>query len=133
MSNDTRNRKIADAIQRDLSELIRLELRDPRVNMVTITAVDVTRDNAHAKIFFTSLGGDEQLADCRVGLQSASGFLRSQLGRRLTIRTVPQLHFEIDVSIERGVRISKLIDDAVATELKSESTSQAKSPAQSPD
>jgi ribosome-binding factor A len=118
MSNETRNRKIADAIQRELSELIRLELRDPRVSMVTITAVDVTRDNAHAKIFFTSLGGDEMTIACRDGLQSAAGFLRSQLAHRLTIRTVPQLHFEVDVSIERGVRISNLIDAAVATETK---------------
>lgn len=118
MSNETRNRKIADAIQRELSELIRLELRDPRVSMVTLTAVDVTRDNAHAKIFFTSLGNEAQLESCQHGLQSAAGFLRSQLAHRLPIRTVPQLHFTIDTSIERGVRISKLIDDAVATDQK---------------
>ena len=114
MANDTRNRKIADAIQRELSELIRLGLRDPRVSMVTVTAVDVTRDNAHAKVYFTSLGSKEHLDACLEGLNSAAGFLRSQVANRLTIRTVPQLHFEIDVSIERGVRISKLIDDALA-------------------
>lgn len=114
MANDTRNRKIADAIQRELSELIRLGLRDPRVSMVTVTAVDVTRDNAHAKVYFTSLGSKEHLDACLEGLNSAAGFLRSQVANRLTIRTVPQLHFEIDVSIERGVRISKLIDDAIA-------------------
>jgi ribosome-binding factor A len=123
MSNETRNRKIADAIQRELSELIRLELRDPRVSMVTLTAVDVTRDNAHAKILFTSLGNDAQNLACQHGLQSAAGFLRSQLAHRLPIRTVPQLHFEIDVSIERGVRISKLIDEAVATEAKTAESS----------
>ena len=114
MSQEARIRKIADAIQRELSELIRLEMRDPRVSMVTLTDVEVTRDNAHAKVFFTSLGDDAQVTSCQVGLQSASGFLRSQLAHRLTIRTVPQLHFEIDTSIERGVRLSKLIDDAVA-------------------
>ena len=118
MSQEARNRKIADAIQRELSELIRLELRDPRVTMVTLTDVEVARDNSHAKVFFTSLGNDAQLASCQHGLQSASGFLRSQLAHRLTIRTVPQLHFEIDVSIERGVRLSKLIDDAVADDAK---------------
>lgn len=114
MSNDTRNRKIADAIQRELSELIRLELRDPRVAMVTLTAVEVTRDNAHAKVFFTSLGNEAQIEACTHGLTSAAGFLRSQLAHRLPIRTVPQLHFTLDTSIERGVRLSRLIDDAIA-------------------
>ena len=118
MSTEARNRKIADAIQRELSEVIRLELRDPRVSMVTLTDVVVAQDNAHAKVFFTSLGTEAQVVSCQHGLQSAGGFLRSQLARRLTIRTVPQLHFEIDVSIERGVRLSKLIDDAVADDAK---------------
>ena len=118
MSQEARNRKIADAIQRELSELIRLEMRDPRVAMVTLTDVEVAHDNAHAKVFFTSLGNEAQLASCQHGLQSAAGFLRSLLAKRLTIRTVPQLHFEIDVSIERGVRLSKLIDDAVADDAK---------------
>lgn len=118
MSQEARNRKIADAIQRELSALIRLEMRDPRVTMVTLTDVEVARDNAHAKVFFTSLGTEAQIAACQQGLQSAAGFLRSLLANRLTIRTVPQLHFEIDVSIERGVRLSKLIDDAVAGDAK---------------
>ena len=114
MSQEARNRKIADAIQRELSELIRLEMRDPRVTMVTLTDVEVARDNSHAKVFFTSLGTEAQVESCQHGLQSAAGFLRSQLAHRLTIRTVPQLHFEVDTSIEHGVRLSKLIDDAVA-------------------
>ena len=118
MSQEARNRKIADAIQRELSALIRLEMRDPRVTMVTLTDVEVARDNAHAKVFFTSLGTEAQIAACQQGLQSAAGFLRSLLANRLTIRTVPQLHFEIDVLIERGVRLSKLIDDAVADDAK---------------
>jgi ribosome-binding factor A len=118
MAQETRNRKIADAIQRELSELIRLELRDPRVSMVTLTAVEVTRDNAHAKVFFTSMGTEAQIESCQHGLQRAAGFLRSQLAHRLSIRTVPQLHFEVDTSVERGVRLSKLIDDAVAADQK---------------
>lgn len=120
MANQARNRKIADAILRDLSELIRLEIRDPRVSMgmVTLTAVDVTRDNSHAKVFFTSLGSEQQLADCLAGLQSAAGYLRAQVARNLTIRIVPELHFHIDTSIENGVRISKLIDDALADDAK---------------
>ncbi len=118
MAGETRNRKIADAIQRELSELIRLELRDPRVAMVTLTEVQVTRDNAHAKVFFTSMGNEAQVSSCQHGLQSAAGFLRSQLSHRLPIRTVPQLHFVLDTSIERGANLSKLIDDAIEEDRK---------------
>lgn len=118
MSTGTRNRKIAEGIQRELSELIRLELRDPRVTMVTLTGVEVSRDNAHAKVFFTSMGNEAQVVSCQHGLQSAAGFLRSQLAQRLPIRSVPQLHFALDESIERGARLSKLIDDAVAEDGK---------------
>ena len=118
MSQEKRNRQIADAIQRELSELIRLEMRDPRVGMVTLTDVELTRDNAHAKVFFTLMGTEAQIESCQHGLQSAAGFLRSQLASRLTIRTVPQLHFEVDTSIERGVRLSTLIDEAVAEDAK---------------
>jgi ribosome-binding factor A len=125
MAGDTRNKKIADAIQRELSELIRLELRDPRVAMVTLTDVEVTRDNAHAKVFFTSMGTDAQVLSCQHGLQSASGFLRSQLANRWPIRTVPQLHFEVDSSIARGAHLSKLIDDAIEEDRKHPPTPEA--------
>lgn len=86
--------------------------------MVTLTDVVVTRDNAHAKVFFTSMGTDAEITKTQQGLQSAAGFLRSQLASRLTIRTVPQLHFEVDTSVERGVRLSKLIDDAIIDDAK---------------
>ncbi|MCE2989767.1 MAG: 30S ribosome-binding factor RbfA [Nitrosomonadaceae bacterium] len=115
---DSRNRKIADQIQRELSELIRLEMRDPRVSMVTLTDVELARDYSHAKVFFTHLGNAAQVASCKNGLNSAAGFLRMQLARRLTIRVVPALHFEVDESIETGARLSKLINDAVAEDAK---------------
>lgn len=113
-----RNRRIADQIQRELSELIRLELRDPRVRMVTLTDVEVAADNSHAKVFFTTLGNDAQIQSCAHGLERAAGFLRSQLAARLSIRTVPALHFEFDSSIDRGMKLSKLIDDAIADDAK---------------
>lgn len=116
--NQSRNRRIADQIQRELSELIRLELRDPRVNMVTLTGVEVASDNSHAKVFFTTLGNDAQVQSCAHGLERAAGFLRSQLAARLSIRTVPVLHFEFDASIDRGMRLSKLIDEAIADDAK---------------
>lgn len=114
----SRNRRIADQIQRELSELIRLELRDPRVNMVTLTGVEVAADNSHAKVFFTTLGNDAQIQSCSHGLGRAAGFLRSQLAARLSLRTVPALHFEFDASIDRGLRLSRLIDDAIAEDAK---------------
>jgi ribosome-binding factor A len=114
----SRNRRIAEQVQRELSELIRLELRDPRVSMVTLTGVEVAADNSHAKVFFTTMGNDAQVEACAHGLNRAAGFLRSQLASRLTIRTVPALHFEFDASIDRGIRLSKLIDDAIADDAK---------------
>ena len=106
--------RIADQIQRELSELVREELRDPRVKMVTITGVEVSRDQSHAKVWFTTLGTVEEAEACGEGLGRAAGFLRAGLAHRLSTRTVPELHFAYDESIERGVRLSRLIDEAVA-------------------
>ena len=108
-----RRARIADQIQRELADLIRLEVRDPRVGMVTLTGVEVSRDQSHAKVFFTALGPEEAAADAREGLQRAAGFLRSGLAHRLSTRSVPELHFEHDVSVERGARLAKLIEEAV--------------------
>lgn len=108
--------RVADQIQRDLAEIIAYELKDPRVGMITITEVQVTPDYAHAKVFFTMLSDDEQAIRNTVeGLGKASGFIRGQLGRRLTIHTIPDLHFVHDESTARGIELSKLIDEANAT------------------
>lgn len=109
-----RGRRIADQIQRELSGIIRLELKDPRVELITITDVEVTQDNAHARIFFTALGEPAQQEAAARALEHAAGFLRSALAKRTKLRTVPQLHFHYDVSVERGMRLSRLIDAAVA-------------------
>ena len=107
-----RPQKVADLIQRELSGLIRLELRDPRVGMITITSVDVSPDLSHAKVFFTLL--DKELLDETIhGLQRASGFLRSQLAHRMKLYTTPELRFVYDESVERGDRLSRLIDSVV--------------------
>ena len=108
-----RRARIADQIQRELAELIRLELRDPRVGMVTLTAVELSHDQSHAKIFFTVLGPESAAEAARLGLERASGFLRSGLAHRLSTRSVPQLAFAYDESIERGARLTRLIDEAV--------------------
>jgi ribosome-binding factor A len=108
-----RGRRIADQIQRELSEIVRLELKDPRVGMITFTGVEVSQDNAHAKVFFTALGTPAQQQAAARALDHAAGFLRSALAQRLQLRTVPQLRFEYDESVERGMRLSALIDRAV--------------------
>ena len=110
-----RRARIADQIQRELAEVIRTQLRDPRVGvMVTLTGVEMSPDGSHAKVFFTVLGAQSDARDAGEGLQSAAGFLRKELAHRLSTRTVPELHFAFYESVERGVRLSRLIDEAVA-------------------
>jgi ribosome-binding factor A len=111
-----RSRRIAEQIQRELSDIIRLELKDPRVGMITITDVEVSQDHAYAKVFFTVLGDAAKVEETVSALQHAAGFLRSQLARRIKLRVVPQLQFKYDSSVERGARLSQLIDAAVATD-----------------
>jgi ribosome-binding factor A len=107
-----RPKKVADLIQRELSELIRLELRDPRVGMVTLTSVDVSPDLSHAKVFFTLLN-TEHLKQTTQGLQRAASFLRSQLSKRMSMYTTPELRFVYDESVERGDHLSRLIDSVI--------------------
>ena len=114
MATSQRLRRVADQIQRELSGLLRTELKDPRVGMITLTEVEVSPDLAHAKVFFTTLGDAEALARTEAGLQRAAGFLRAELGQRLKLRVTPELRFLHDASVEHGVRLSKLIDDAVS-------------------
>ena len=107
-----RPQKLGDQIQRELSDLLARELRDPRVGMITITSVDVSPDISHAKVFFTMLE-KEKLEDTIHGLRRAAGFLRSQLARRIKLYTTPELRFEYDESVERGDYLSRLIDSVI--------------------
>ncbi|HSI22524.1 MAG TPA: 30S ribosome-binding factor RbfA [Methylophilaceae bacterium] len=113
-----RSQRVAEQIQRELADLLQFEVKDPRVSMVTVTEVEVTGDLAHAKVYYSSTEGSAEL---QKGLEKAAGFLRSQLSQRMLMRTVPQLHFVYDASIERGMRLSRLIDDAIAQDNKSDS------------
>lgn len=113
-----RSRRIAEQVQRELSDIVRLELKDPRIGMITITDVEVTPDNAHARVYFTLLGDASKVEETTGALEHAAGFLRSQLAQRLKLRTVPQLQFKYDASVERGVRLSQLIDAAVAEDAR---------------
>ncbi|MFM1817610.1 MAG: hypothetical protein RL364_470 [Pseudomonadota bacterium] len=111
-----RGYRVADQIQRDLSELIARELKDPRVGMVTINAVEVTPDYAHAKVFFSLLIGNPE--EATEGLNAAAGFLRNGLFKRLHIHTVPTLHFIFDRTTERASDMNALIAKAVASRSK---------------
>ena len=116
----SRSIRVAEQIQRELAELIRLELKDPRVGLITVTGVELTPDYAHAKVFYTTLADPAARKDIEAGLRAASDFLRRELGRRIRIHTLPELHFTFDESVERGARLSRLIDEAVATDRKNE-------------
>jgi ribosome-binding factor A len=109
----SRTLRVADQIQRELAELIQHEVKDPRVGMVTLTGVEVTTDYTHAKVFFTLLGTAAQQEAALHGLSHAAGFLRGQIGRRIKLHTIPELHFVFDESVERGDRLSQLIARAV--------------------
>jgi ribosome-binding factor A len=111
-STPNRGHRVADQIQRDVAELVR-ELKDPRVGLVTINAVEVSPDYAHAKVFFSQLMGDAQA--CELALNEAAGWLRNGLFKRLSIHTVPTLHFQFDRTTERAADLSSLIIRANAT------------------
>ena len=108
--------KVADQIQRDLTELIARELKDPRVGMVTLQAVEVTPDYAHATVLFSVLVGDPTA--CEQALNEAAGFIRNGLFKRLQIHTVPTLHFKFDRTTERAAELNALIAQANATRAK---------------
>jgi ribosome-binding factor A len=104
--------RVADQIQRDLAELIRT-LKDPRVGLITINSVEVSPDYVHAQVYFSLLVGSPE--ECEAGLNEAAGFLRNGLFKRLTIHTVPTLHFHFDKTTERAAEMSALIRKANQT------------------
>ena len=113
-----RAHRVGDQIQRELADLLRNEVKDPRVGPVTITGVDVSADLSHATVRFTHLAGKETGSEAAKALSRTAGFLRSELSRRLSLYSVPQLAFAYDDSIESGIRMSQLIDDAVSADRK---------------
>ena len=114
----SRSRRVGEQIQRELAELVQRELKDPRLGMITISAVEVSRDMSVAKVYFTVLGDESHDEKQSLkGLERASGFLRRELGHRMRLRSVPELRFHYDHSIEKGSRLSALINEAVASDL----------------
>ena len=113
-----RAQRVGDQIQRELAELLRQGIKDPRIGMITVTAVEVSPDLSHARVLFTHLAGKDTADAAVKALQHSAGYLRGELSHRLALYSVPHLHFAYDDSIESGLRISKLIDDAVAEDRK---------------
>jgi ribosome-binding factor A len=111
--NIARTKRVAEQIMRELADIVHEELRDPRVGMITLTGLEMSADHAHAKVFFSRLGDAEDLSGALTALEHACGFLRSQLAHRLSTRSVPELRFVHDSSVERGARLSQLIEQAV--------------------
>lgn len=117
--DNSRLRRIGDQMQRDLSVLIQQEVKDPRLGMVTINAVKVSRDLSYADIYFTCMAfgdnaeADQQRADQEAVLNKASGFLRSMLAQEIQLRVMPQLRFHYDTVLETGTRLTGLIDEAL--------------------
>lgn len=112
----SRTERLGSQLQRELSLLLRDAVKDPRLGMVTVQEVRVVRDLSHAKVFFTVMGGElDVVASARL-LNDAAAFLRRELGHILKIRAIPQLHFVHDESIERGSRLSALIEGAVESD-----------------
>ena len=129
-----RVQRVADQIQREIATLIQLEIDDPRVGMVSVTGVDVSRDLAYASIYITvlnsladagSLTGNQgekgeldklEIEENLHALNKAAGYLRTLLAKKLRLRSVPKLQFHYDASIERGQMLSSLIDDAIAAD-----------------
>ena len=114
----SRQQRVADTLRRDIASFIQREMRDPRIGMVMVNDVEVSRDLAHARVFVTVMGKDDagQAAEALEVLNGAAGFLRSQLAQSSTMRTTPRLSFVFDSSVLRGQQLSNLIDRAVATD-----------------
>ncbi|WP_067515170.1 30S ribosome-binding factor RbfA [Endozoicomonas ascidiicola] len=121
----SRTQRVADQIQKELAQLIQLEMKDPRLGMVTVSIVEVSRDMSFADIYVSFLGVDdqEQIDESLKVLNQASGFLRSQLARAVKLRFTPQLRFFFDNSLRRGAYLSSLIDQAVAKDGRSDKSS----------
>ncbi|MCB1869438.1 MAG: 30S ribosome-binding factor RbfA [Gammaproteobacteria bacterium] len=111
-----RTDRVGAQMHRELAALVREELDDPRLGMITIQAVRVVRDFSHATIYFTVMAGEMGKPETTRVLNDAAPFFRHELGRRMKLRTLPELHFVHDESVEQGERLSNLIEQAVKSD-----------------
>lgn len=109
MAGNQRAVRVGEQMRDVLAELLRDEVKDPRIGFVSIVRVEVSNDLRHAKVHVSVLGSEQQKKESMKGLASAGGFLRSEVAKRLQLRYTPELHFELDESIEHGQRIAQLL------------------------
>ncbi len=112
----TRNQRLGNQVLRTLNELLRFETKDPRLDGVSLSAVDLTRDLSVARVYFSLLDPAADPVQAQTGLEKATGFLRSKLGQAIKVRHVPELRFEHDDSAAEGQRIAELIDGALKSD-----------------
>ena len=108
-----RMRRVSESVREVVAEGVRA-LKDPRIGMVTVTGVEVTRDLQEARVYVSVLGGESKRRDTLRGLESAKGVLQARINSELSLRRTPQLTFQYDETVERGVRMTKLIDELAA-------------------
>jgi ribosome-binding factor A len=113
----SRAERVAGTLRRELAQLIQQEIKDPEVGFIGVSDVEVARDLAHARVFITVFEPDKAAASLKA-LKRAAGYLRRRLGQEMHIRSVPELHFEHDASVETGQRMDSLIDAALASDRK---------------
>ena len=112
--NSVKNTRVSEAVREELSQIIRTEIKDPRIALMTsVTASIVAPDLTTCRVMISVLGDEQQKKDTMAGLRSAEGYIRRMLAKNLNLRNTPELRFELDESIEYGVRMSKIIDDVV--------------------
>ncbi|HEU4560305.1 MAG TPA: 30S ribosome-binding factor RbfA [Longimicrobium sp.] len=125
MAQFRRTDRLNEQLRQEIILLLRDEVRDPRVALATVTAVQTSPELDHAKVYFTSLGDDEERKEVQAGLRSAAAFLRRELGKRLHIRRVPELHFTVDRVIEEAQRIERLLHEALPRDASTEDAEDA--------
>jgi ribosome-binding factor A len=104
-----RAERIGDLIKREIGDIIERGLKDPRIGFVTVLEVEVSADLRHARVFFSVFGDHRAQEETRRGLQSAKFFIQGEIGRRLRLKYTPELSFQFDQSVQRGLRITKLL------------------------
>lgn len=120
-----RQQRIGDQLRVELADLIQHDVRDPRVGFVTVTEVRMSRDLKHARVYVSIFGGDEQTRESFDALRRASGFLRSQIGRRLELRHVPELRFTLDETLDTSERIEALLGESATQEASADDATDA--------
>lgn len=106
-----RQQRVAEAVKEEISDLIQNEMKDPRIGLASVVRAEISRDLRVARVYVSVLGDDEDRKRCLAGLKSATGFLRSELAKRIRLRVTPELEFRMDDSIEHGVHIARILRD----------------------